>query len=84
MRIWGTTEKEAAYALSACASAEEFLDAFIENKITGEVLRNLAVSLSEALGHTMGRFDERADELLETDWTNAVVDGNGRRYVGDI
>lgn len=78
MTIWGPGVQETAYAFSALSAAEKLLDAVIENRVTAAHVRELSSGLQDvrdaAVMCAENSFQQRCDELLETDWDAAIYD----------
>src|SRR5215467_4752914 len=77
-RIYGPTPKEAAHAYFAAAAANEFLNAYLANKITPELVRTLAVTLEELIGECVGGGDwgGGGGVVLEVNFSGAQWDNN--------
>lgn len=73
--IYGPSLKEAAYAFYVAQAAQEFLNSYLEFRLTAEQVKDLAVSLSDLGNHTIGGdFGERAADFLEEDWSHSTFD----------
>jgi len=77
VKVWGPHRDEAAHAYRVAIAADKFLNAYLENKVTADLVRDLAIELSELENNTawiIESWTEREAELMEVDFSKAQWD----------
>lgn len=75
MKVWGPSVTEAGYAMRLADDTQDFLDAYLENRVTADLVRSLVISLYDLEVSIAGdSFKARAEELIGLNWAEAKYD----------